>query len=124
MQLVKFRNLVPLINVDGNWGKQRTCTKCSILDVAGILCPLLRESLHEIHQKRQKVRFLCFYFLSTKIQSMTVLPAKIYKFFYLPAIVVDIFRLLMVYFFETLDLFFVKQRYCSRFTYSFVLLFV
>ena len=64
------------------------------------------------------------FYVSTKIQSMTVLPAKIYKFFYLPAIVADIFGLFMVYFFETLDLFFVKQRYFSRFTYFFVLLFV
>ena len=47
--------------------------------------------------------FLCFYYLSTKIESMTDLSAQIHKFFYLPAMVTDIIGLLMVHSFETLD---------------------
>ena len=51
-----------------------------------------------------------------------MLPAKIYKFFYLPAMVANILGLLMVHFFETPDLplIFVKLWYFWMFTYSFV----
>ena len=57
--------------------------------------------------------FLCFYYLSTKIKSMTMLPATFYKSFYLSAMVATFLGTVMVHLFKTPDLplIFVKLRY-------------
>ena len=101
-----------------DWGKQKgfhlRCCKCSLSSSQGV--PPLNIS------KKIKLRFWYFYHLCIKIKSITMLPPSIYKFFYLSAMVANIFELLMVHFFETPDLplIFVKLRYFWRFTYSFV----
>ena len=95
----KLRNLVYQLNANGNWGKQRLCRKVSILDVARVLHPLLRGSLNI--SKKIKVRFWYFYCLSIKIRSITMLsPDFYYKFFYLSVMLANIFRSLMVVFFQ------------------------
>ena len=114
-----MRNLVRQLNADGNWGKQRLCRKGSILDIAMVLYPALRDSLNIL--KEMKVRFWYFYCLSTKIKTITMLPSNIYKFFYLSAMLANFFGLHIVLFLETPDLalIFAKLRYFWRFTYFF-----
>ena len=75
--------------------ENRNQHKRSILDVAGVLCPLFKETLHKMHQKQWKE---CLSDVSTiyntlNIQSMTGLPTSIFKIFYWSAMVTEIFGL-------------------------------